>query len=212
MKKAIRILIADDHNVVLRGLKDILVEAFPDAHISTVNDGSALIRNARSETWHIIISDLSMPGKNGLETLKLLKEEFPKLPVLILSMHPEYLYAIRSLRAGASGYLNKESASEELVNAVRTILNGRKYITAAVAEKLAQNLEQDFEGELHEQLSDREFEIFKLIASGKTISEISDVLSLSKSTVSTYRARILEKMNMRTNAELTHYAIQNNLA
>src|SRR5258705_6243532 len=139
----IRILIADDHSIVRRGLKEILMEEFPKARISAVNDGAALIRNARKERWNIIISDLTMPGKNGLETLKQLKEEFPKLPVLILSMHPEYLYAIRALRAGAAGYLSKESASEELVNAVRMILSGRKYITGTIAEKLAENLEQD---------------------------------------------------------------------
>jgi two-component system invasion response regulator UvrY len=206
-----RILIADDHSIVRRGLKEILNEEFPKAHISAVNDGAALLRKARSEKWDIIISDLQMPGKNGLEILKQLKEEFPKMPVLILSMHPEYLYAIRALRAGASGYLSKESASEELVNAVQMILGGRKYITATVAEKLAENLEEDASKELHETLSDREFDILKLIASGKTISEIGQVLSISKSTVSTHRGRILVKMKMRTNAELTHYAIKNNL-
>jgi two-component system invasion response regulator UvrY len=206
-----RILIADDHDIVRRGMKEILCEEFPKAHISAVNDGAALLRNARNESWDIIISDLTMPGKNGLETLKQLKEEFPKIPVLILSMHPEYLYAIRALRAGASGYLSKESASEELVNAVRMILNGRKYITTAVAEKLAENLEQDATKELHEILSDREFDILKLIATGNTVSEISHLLSLSVSTVSTYRGRILLKMKLNSNADIAQYAIQNNL-
>jgi two-component system invasion response regulator UvrY len=206
-----RILIADDHDIVRRGMKEILCEEFPKAHISAVNDGAALLRNARNESWDIIISDLTMPGKNGLETLKQLKEEFPKIPVLILSMHPEYLYAIRALRAGASGYLSKESASEELVNAVRMILNGRKYITTAVAEKLAENLEQDSTKELHEILSDREFDILKLIATGNTVSEISHLLSLSVSTVSTYRGRILLKMKLNSNADIAQYAIQNNL-
>ncbi len=206
-----RILIADDHDTVRRGLKEILLEEFPKAHISAVNDGTELIRNARKESWNIIISDLTMPGKNGLETLKQLKEEFPKIPVLILSMHPEYLYAIRALRAGAAGYLSKDSAAEELVNAVRMILNGRKYITTAVAEKLAENLEQDSTKELHEVLSDREFDILKLIASGNTVSEIGTMLSLSVSTVSTYRARILIKMKLRSNADITQYAMQNNL-
>jgi two-component system, NarL family, invasion response regulator UvrY len=207
----IRILIADDHSIVRRGLKEILTEEFPKAHINAVNDGTALMRKARNEKWDIIISDLTMPGKNGMEVLKELKEEFPKIPVLILSMHPEYLYAIRALRAGAAGYLSKESASEELVNAVRMILNGRKYITPSVAEKLAENLEQDSTKELHETLSDREFDILKLIASGKNITEIGKNLSISKSTVSTHRGRILVKMKMRTNSELTHYAIKNNL-
>jgi len=207
----IRILIADDHSIVRRGLKEILTEEFPKAHISAVNDGAALMRKARKEKWDIIISDLTMPGKNGLETLKELKEEYPKTPVLILSMHPEYLYAIRVLRAGAAGYLSKESASEELVNAVRMILNGRKFITPSVAEKLAENLEQDSTKELHETLSDREFDILKLIASGKNLTEICKLLSISKSTVSTHRSRILVKMKMRTNSELTHYAIKNSL-
>ncbi len=207
-----RILIADDHGIVRRGLKEILLEEFPRAEISEVADGNELLRAARSEKWDIIISDISMPGKSGLETLKLLKTEFPKVPVLIVSMHPEDQYAIRVLKAGASGYLTKESASDELVNAVRKISDGRRYITPAVAEKMAENLDQDYTSrEPHENLSDREFDVMKLIASGKTISEIADILSLSLTTVSTYRSRVLLKTNMRTNAELTHYAIQNNL-
>ena len=207
----ISILIADDHSIVRRGLKEILLEEFPDAHIAGVSDGAELLKEARAGKWNIIISDLSMPGKNGLETLKQLKEEFPRLPVLILSMHPENQYAIRSLRAGAVGYLTKESASDELVNAVRKILSGKKYITQEVAEKLAENLEQDSSKDLHEILSDREFDVLKMIASGKTVSEIADSLALSVTTVSTYRARILFKTKMRTNAELTHYAIENKL-
>lgn len=207
----IKILIADDHSIVRRGLRDILLEEFPDANITGVNDGNELMREARSSSWNIIISDLSMPGKSGLEVLKQLKVEFPKTPVLILSMHPEDQYAIRALRAGASGYLTKESASDELVNAVRKILEGRKYITHSVAEKLAENLDNDSSKALHERLSDREFDILKMIASGITVSEIADKLSLSVATVSTYRARILEKTKMKSNAELTHYAINNKL-
>jgi len=152
-----------------------------------------------------------MPGRNGLETLKQLKTEFPKLPVLILSMHPEDQYAIRVLKAGASGYLTKESASEELVNAVHKILEGRRYISPGVAEKLAENLENDPSKELYETLSDREFDVLKQIASGKTVSEIAELLALSLTTVSTYRARILYKTGMKTNAELTRYAIENKL-
>jgi two-component system, NarL family, invasion response regulator UvrY len=207
----IRILIADDHSIVRRGLKEILLDEFPDACISEVNNGAELLNKARGETWNIIISDLSMPGRNGLETLKQLKTESPKIPVLILSMHPEDQYAIRVLRAGAAGYLTKESASDELVNAVRKILDGRRYITPSIAEKLAANLEQDVSKALHETLSDREFDVLKLIASGKTVSEIADFFSLSVNTVSTYRSRILEKMNMKTNAELTHYAVTKKL-
>lgn len=206
----IRILIADDHSIVRRGLKEILLEEFPDAAVTGVSDGNELLREARAAEWNIVISDLSMPGRNGLETLKQLKEEFPKLPVLILSMHPEDQYAIRALRAGASGYLTKESASDELVNAVRKILSGKRYITDDVAEKMAENLEHSTR-QLHEILSDREFDVLKMIASGKTVSEIADGLSLSVTTVSTYRARILFKTKMKSNAELTHYAIENKL-
>ncbi len=207
----IRILIADDHSIVRRGLREILLEEFPDAEIVGVSDGIQLLREARASSWNIIISDISMPGRNGLETLKQLKEFYPKVPVLILSMHPEDQYAIRALRAGASGYLTKESASEELVNAVRKILSGKRYITADVAEKLAENLDFDSTKSLHEMLSDREFDVLKMIASGKTVTEIADKFSLSITTVSTYRARILFKTKMKTNAELTHYAIQNSL-
>jgi two-component system, NarL family, invasion response regulator UvrY len=207
----IRILIADDHSIVRRGLKEILLEEFPDAEITGVSDGAELIRETRASAWNIVISDLSMPGRNGLETLKQLKEEFPRLPVLILSMHPEDQYAIRVLRAGAAGYLTKESASDELVNAVRKILSGKRYITDDVAEKLAENLGEGYSKSLHEILSDREFDVLKMIASGKTVSEIADGLSLSVTTVSTYRARILMKTKMKTNAELTHYAIENKL-
>jgi len=207
----IRILIADDHSIVRRGLKEILLEEFPDAYIKGVSDGMELLREARGGLWNIIISDLSMPGRNGLEVLKQLKEEFPVLPVLILSMHPENQYAIRVLRAGAVGYLTKESASEELVNAVKKIISGKKYITPDVAEKLAEILESDSRLDLHETLSDREFDVLKMIASGKTVSEIAYSLSLSVTTVSTYRARILFKTKMKTNAELTHYAIENRL-
>ena len=207
----IRILIADDHSIVRRGLKEILLEEFPDAHIKGVSDGMELLREARAGLWNIVISDLSMPGRSGLEVLKQLREEFPTLPVLILSMHPENQYAIRVLRAGAVGYLTKESASEELVNAVKKIISGKKYITPDVAEKLAEILESDSRLDLHETLSDREFDVLKMIASGKTVSEIADSLSLSVTTVSTYRARILFKTKMKTNAELTHYAIENRL-
>jgi len=207
----INILIADDHSIVRKGLKQILAEEFSDANIAEVGNGSELVRKAREKKWDIVISDLSMPGRSGLEALKQLKEEFAKLPVLILSMHPEDQYAIRVLKAGASGYLSKDSASEELVNAVRMILGGRKYISPTVAEKLAENLGQDSTKAIHETLSDREYEVLKLIAKGKTVSDISEILSLSLTTISTYRTRILTKMNLHNNAELTYYAIENKL-
>lgn len=208
----IRVLIADDHTIIRKGLTQILLEEFPDAIIKEVADGAELLKQARAGKWDIIISDLSMPGKTGLESLKQIREENPKQSVLILSMHPEDQYAIRVLRAGAAGYLNKEGAPEELIKAVRQILSGRRYISPAVAEKLAEDLNQDSTKALHESLSDREFHVLKLISSGKTVSEIADILALSVATVSTYRARILLKMNMKTNAELTHYAIENKLA
>lgn len=211
MTTLVRILIADDHSIVRRGLKDILEQEFADVHIEEVNNGKELMKLARSAEWDIVISDLTMPERNGLEVVKMLKDEKPGLPVLILSMHPEDQYALRVLRAGAAGYLTKESAGDELVKAVRYILQGRKYITPSIAEKMASQLTQDSSKQLHELLSDREFNVLKMIASGKTVSEIADELNLSVGTISTYRARILEKMQLRTNAELTHYAIQQGL-
>jgi DNA-binding NarL/FixJ family response regulator len=161
--------------------------------------------------WDIVISDLSMPGRSGLESLQQIKQHYPRLPVLILSVHSEEHYAIRVLKAGAAGYLSKDTAPDELVKAVNRVLLGKKYITASIAEKLASTLDHDSEKSSHEHLSDREFEVLKLIASGKSVSDIAGMLSLSVTTVSTYRARILTKMNMKTNADLTLYAIQNKL-
>jgi two-component system invasion response regulator UvrY len=206
-----KILIADDHAIVRKGLKQILLEEFPSAEIHDAEDGHQLLKEIRKQKFDVVISDLSMPGLNGLDALKQLKEEFPKQPVLILSMHPEDQYAIRVLRAGAAGYLNKETAGDELVKAVRQITNGKRYISAAVAEKLAENLDIDSSKALHELLSDREHEVLKQIASGKTVSEIAVGLNLSVATISTYRARVLEKMHMKNNSELTRYALDNNL-
>jgi two-component system, NarL family, invasion response regulator UvrY len=205
------ILIADDHSVVRRGLKQILLEAFPFAEIVEVADAEELFKKIMKHKWDVVISDISMPGRSGLEILQQIKQDQPKLPVLILSVHPEEQYALRVLKAGASGYLNKDSAPEELVKAVNQLLLGKKYITATIAEKLACNLDQDSEKQLHELLSDREFEVFKLLASGKTVSTIAEQFSLNVSTISTYRARIMEKMNFKTNADLTLYAIEKKL-
>ncbi|WEK35488.1 MAG: response regulator transcription factor [Candidatus Pseudobacter hemicellulosilyticus] len=205
-----RILIADDHVIVRAGLKQILVEEFPQARIEEVGDTESLLVKIVKEDWDLVISDLSMPGKSGLEALGQIKQQKPKLPVLILSIHPEDQYAVRVLKAGAAGYLNKSLAAEELVIAVNRVLMGRKYITAAVAEKLASQLD-DGPQAAHENLSDREFDVLKLIASGKSVSEIAELLSLGVTTVSTYRARVLEKMSMKTNAELTRYALENKL-
>jgi DNA-binding NarL/FixJ family response regulator len=207
----IRILIADDHIVVRKGLRQILAEEFTDAHIEDVPDAEELIKKVIKEKWDVVISDLTMPGKSGLDALQYIKQNLPSLPVLILSIHPEEQYAIRVLKAGASGYLSKDTAPDELVNAVKRVLQGKKYITLSIAEKIADTFDQGSDKKLHEILSDREFNVFKMIAAGKAVSEIADSLSLSVTTVSTYRARIMTKMNMKTNANLTLYAIENNL-
>lgn len=207
----IRILIADDHTIVRKGLRQILAEEFTDAYIQEVADADELITKVIREKWDIVISDLSMPGKSGLEALQYIKQNMPSIPVLILSIHPEEQYAIRVLKAGAAGYLSKDTAPDELVNAVHRVLLGKKYITISIAEKIADTLNKDTDKKLHETLSAREFNVFKMIASGKAVSEIAESLSLSVTTVSTYRARIMAKMNMKTNANLTLYAIENNL-
>jgi two-component system, NarL family, invasion response regulator UvrY len=206
-----RILIADDHSVVRHGLERILLKEFPSASIEHVADGDELLKKATQENWDIIISDVSMPGKTGLEVIQQIKEQHPKIPMLMLSVHPEEHYAIRALKAGASGYLNKDMAPEELIKAVRSVLLGKRYITPSLAEKLADQLGNNVSTLPHETLSDREFEVFKLLASGKSIQEIAGSLFISSSTVSTYRSRILEKMNLKSNVDLTMYAIANKL-
>ncbi len=207
----LRILIADDHTVVRKGLKQILIEEFKSAIIEEVTDGEDLLKKVMKEEWDVIVSDISMPGRSGLEILQQIKEYYPKLPVLILSVHPEDQYAIRVLKAGASGYLNKDSAPDELVKAIHQVLLGKKYITPSIAERLASLLDQDADRLPHEILSDREFEVLKLLAAGQAVSEIAEKLSLSVTTVSTYRARILTKMNLKTNADLTLYCITSKL-
>jgi two-component system invasion response regulator UvrY len=206
-----RFLIADDHTVVRRGLKQILTEAFPSALIEEVSDAEDLLKKVMKESWDVVISDISMPGRSGLEVLQQIRLDHPKLPVLILSVYPEDQYAIRVLKAGASGYLTKDSAPEELVKAINQLLLGKKYITSTIAEKLAGALEQDSEKKPHEYLSDREFEVMKQLAAGRSVSEIADKISLSVTTISTYRARIMTKMNLKTNADLTLYAIEHKL-
>ena len=206
-----RVLIADDHPVVRRGLKLILLEGFPSAEVEEVADGEALIKKVIQSNWDLVISDLSMPRRSGLEALQQIKQIRPHIPVLILSIHPEEQYAIRVLRAGASGYLSKEVASSELVIAVKKVMLGKKYITDTIAEKLAAVLHQHPTNLSHELLSDREFAVLKLLASGKSVSEIAESMFLSVTTVSTYRARLLGKMKMKTNADITLYAIENKL-
>jgi DNA-binding NarL/FixJ family response regulator len=207
----IKILIADDHAVVRRGLKQILAEEPNMAVFGEACNAQEVLKNVREQNWDIVILDITMPDRSGLEVLKELKNIRPKLPVLILSIHPEEQYAVRVLKAGAAGYMTKESAPEELVKAVRKVIRGSKYISPSLVEKLAFDLETDSEKPLHETLSDREYQVMCMIASGKTVKEIAKKLYLSVKTISTHRARILGKMKMKTNAELTHYAVKNRL-
>jgi two-component system invasion response regulator UvrY len=207
----IKILLGDDHAVVRRGIRQILSDAYPQASFGEAGDTHGLHELISMESWDIVILDLALPDGNGLEILKQIKKEYPNVPVLILSIYPEDQYALRSIRAGASGYLTKESAPEELVEATRMILSGGEYISPSVTEELVNYARQEDEQPLHKHLSDREYQVLCLIASGKEVRDISAELSLSPKTVSTYRARLLEKMNMKTNAELTVYAIQNGL-
>jgi two-component system, NarL family, invasion response regulator UvrY len=207
----IEILIVDDHAVVRTGLKQILSE-IPDMTITDeACDARGALDKIRTNNYSVVVLDIALPGKSGLDVLKEIKSERPGLPVLILSMYPEDQYAIRVLKSGAAGYMTKESAPEELVTAVRTVADGKKYISPSVAERLASHLDFAGKKELHEMLSDREYQVLCMIASGKSSSEIAEELSLSVKTISTYRSRILEKMNLSNNAELTTYAIQKHL-
>jgi len=207
----IRILIADDHTIVREGLKQILAET-PDMVVADeARNGQEVFAKVSKNEYDVVLLDISMPGRSGLEVLKQLKGEHPKLPILILSMYSEEQYAMRALRAGASGYMTKESAPDELIEAIRKVSQGRKYVSPSLAEKLAVSLELGEEKPPHEMLSDREYQVMCMIASGKTIKEIAEELSLSVKTISTYRSRILEKLNFKTNAAITHYAVQNRL-
>ena len=207
-----KILLADDHTIVRRGLSSILSEAYPHAVIEEVSNGVDLIKKTIKQHWDIIISDISMPGKTGLEVLKELKEQGSKIPVIILSVHMPELYALRCIKAGAFAYLTKESAPELLVTAVNHILStNKKFITPDIAILLAGIFENNTEGTAHEKLSNREFEVFKQLAAGKSGVEIAETLQISVGTVSTYRTRILEKMSMQTNADIVRYAIEHNL-
>lgn len=207
----IRILISDDHAIVRKGLKQIITDEFPSAIITEVGDVESLVMQVIKADWDLIISDINMPGRSGLEALEQIKQIKPEIPVLMLSMHSEDQYALRVLKAGASGFLNKSSVHEELIKAIHMVRLGRKYITASIAEKLAGSLNTQTGKLPHENLSNREFEILKMIASGQSISDIAEQLSLSPTTVSTYRSRILEKMSIKSNAEITRYALENGL-
>ena len=206
-----KVLIADDHTIVREGLKKILSNVPEVESIEEAGNGQEVMDKVATAKFDIVILDISMPGKSGLEVLKELKQKKPNLAVLILSVHPEEQYAIRVLKSGASGFISKSSASDELVNAIRTVHAGGKYITHNIAEKLIYEIEEDTIKPTHEKLSDREYQVMCMISAGKTVREISDYLCLSVKTISTYRVRILEKMKMKNNSELTFYAIKNKL-
>lgn len=207
----IRVLVADDHAVVRQGLRQILSAAADVALVGEAANGLAVIDMVAEREVDVVLLDVAMPGKSGVDVLKTLHERHPKLPVLILSMYPEDQYAVRLIKAGAAGYLNKEAAPEQLLDAVRTAVQGKRYITPAVAELLAQEVDRDREGPPHKTLSNREFQIMLMLARGVPVSEIARELFLSVKTVSTHRMRILDKMGLKTNADLTYYAIKNRL-
>jgi two-component system invasion response regulator UvrY len=207
----LKILIADDHAIVRQGLKQIVTETRDMTVAGEASNGQELLNKIKEGEFDVVVLDITMPVRDGMDVLRQLRSERPRLPVLMLSIHPEEQYALRALRAGASGYLTKESAPDELVVAIRKVSSGGKYISASLAEKLAFELEVGRDQAPHETLSDREHQVLCLIASGKTVMEIAQELSLSEKTISTYRSRILEKMNMKNNAELTYYAIKNQL-
>jgi two-component system invasion response regulator UvrY len=206
-----KFLVADDHAIVRKGLVQILSDEFPAAVIKEVSNSREVMEEVGKETWNVILLDISMPGRNGIETLKQIRAEGIKVPVLMLSMYSEEQYAVRVLKAGASGFLNKETATEELLEAVHKVLSGRKYITPSVAEQLIDTIGEREERPAYKLLSDREMQVLQYIAAGKTVSEIAEEVSLSVNTISTYRTRILDKLNLNNNAEITRYALDNNL-
>ena len=207
----IKVLIADDHPLVRRGVRQIISD-FPDIEMTgEAGSGSELMTLIQEQTIDVVLLDISMPGRDGLEILKQIKQEFPTVYVLMLSIYPEEQYAIRALKAGAAGYLTKAAAPDELVIAIRKIAAGGRYVTSSLAEKLAANLLKPITELPHKTLSDREYQVFLMLSSGRTVSEIAVELSLSDKTISTYRSRLIEKMGMKTNAELAPYAIMNTL-
>jgi len=207
----IRVFIADDHTIVRDGIKQILKQFSDMAVAGEAENGAQLLNSLRTVACDIVLMDISMPGRNGIEYLKDLKQFQPDLPVLVLSMHPEEHYALRALKAGAAGYLTKKSATRELISAIRKVIGGGKYINTSMAEKIAMELDDYSDKPLHKKLSDREFQVLRMIASGNTVTEIAGELNLSVQTISTYRSRILSKMDMKTNADLIYYAVINKL-
>jgi two-component system invasion response regulator UvrY len=201
------ILIADDHAVVRRGLREILADAIPGADFSEVGNGDEVLSQLGKSQVALLVLDISMPGRSGIDVLRDVKHTYPRLPVIILSCQPEDQYAVRCLRAGAAAYINKESASDELAMVTKKILGGGRYVSASLAEKLITNLDESVDKPLHELLSDREHEVMRMIAAGIPLTEIGDRLHVSVKTISSYRARIMEKMQMKSNADLTRYAM-----
>src|SRR5260221_3641782 len=206
-----KILLTDDHAVVRQGLKLILADHFKKAVFGQARNATEALMRLTKENWDVMVLDITMPGRSGLDILQDVKRLRPRLPVLVLSMHPEDQFAVRMLKAGAAGYLTKESADEELVGAIKKVVGGGRYITAELAERMESYLTNDVHKAPHERLSNREFLILRMIASGKTVGQIGRELSLSVKTISTYRARLLKKMDMKSNSELTHYAMQTKL-
>jgi DNA-binding NarL/FixJ family response regulator len=211
MLNKIHVLIADDHAIVRQGLKQILSETEDLVVTGEADDGAEALQLARQQRWDVFLLDVSMPNRNGIDTLKQLKKEFPRLPVLILSMHPEEQYAVRALKAGAAGYLTKQSAPEQLVNAIRQVAGGKKYVSAAVTQQLVEALSDNTDKLPHERITDREYQVLVMIASGYPLTQIAESLNLGVATVSTYRARLLEKMGLRSTAELIRYGLENGL-
>jgi DNA-binding NarL/FixJ family response regulator len=209
--ECISVIIADDHAILRRGLRDIIEETADLRVVAEAESSAETLRQVRNERCDVVLLDISMPDRNGIETLGLIKKEKPKLAVLMLSTYPEDQYALRALRAGAAGYLTKQSAPSQLVSAIRQVAAGRKYVTPAVAEELARHLVRDTERPPHEQLSNREYQTMCLIAAGRSVSQIAEQLSLSVKTVSVYRARILQKLGVTSTAAIAHYAITNKL-
>ena len=207
----IRVLIVDNHAVVRRGLKEIIERELDISVCDEAENAEQAIAKVRGQDWDLVILDIKMPGRSGLDVLRDIRQERRELPVLIFSIHPEDQYARRVLKAGARGYMNKESPPEELIKAIKRILSGCRYVSPALAERLAWDLSEDTGRQVHETLSDREFEVLRMIANGKTVSQIAEELHLSGATVSTYRARILEKMRLTNTAELIRYAFSNHL-
>ena len=207
----LRILITDDHKIMRDGLKKILGDSFPSVHFGEAANSSEAIKMVEKYEWDLIIMDINLPGRNGLDAIKEIQRSNPHIPILVLSMYPEDQFAVRAIRAGASGYLNKDSAPDELVTAIKTIRQGHPFITSTVALELASEVRGEMQNTAHKSLSDREYEVLCHIASGKPVSAIAQELSLSVKTISTYRSKILEKLGMKNNAELTYYAIRNGL-